>query len=119
VTGIPTDLRRLLNVPEVGWVADSQTDDNGVANDKQMKNRGWLKGPTTFYYGGSILARNNNGDCRRVITTKYLGPGDHWLRFKNVNDQDDGLDQFMHDYLEIVPIGWLRNEEISLEERRK
>ena len=119
VTGIPTDLRKLLNVPEVGWIADNQTDDNGVANDKQMKNRGWLKGPTTFYYGGSTLARNYNGDCRRVITTKYLGPGDHWLRFKNVNEKDDGLDQFMHDYLEIVPIGWLRNENISLEEKRK
>ncbi len=119
VTGIPTDLRRALNVPEVGWVADNQTDDNGVANDKQMKNRGWLKGPTTFYYGGSILARNNNGDCRRVITTKYLGPGDHWLRFKNVNDLDDGLDQFMHDYLEIVPVGWLRREDVSLEDKRK
>ena len=119
VTGIPTDLRRLLNVPEVGWVADNLTDDNGVANDKQMKNRGWLKGPTTFYYGGSTLARNYNGDCRRVITTKYLNEGDHWLRFKNVNDQDDGLDQFMHDYLEIVPVGWMRREDISLEDKRK
>ena len=119
VTGIPTDLRRLLSVPEVGWVADNLTDDNGVANDKQMKNRGWLKGPTTFYYGGSVLARNNNGDCRRVITTKYLGPGDHWLRFKNVNDRDDGYDQFMHDYLEIVPVGWLRREDVSLEDKRK
>ena len=119
VTGIPTDLRKLLNVPEVGWVADSQTDDNGVANDKQMKNRGWLKGPSTYYYGGSMLARNYNGACRRVITTKYLGPGDHWIRFKNVNDKDDDLDQFMHDYLEIVPIGWMRNENISLEEKRK
>lgn len=119
VTGIPTDLRKLLNVPEVGWLADGNTDDNGVANDKQMKNRGWLKGPTTFYYGGSTIARAYNGDCRRVITTKYLGEGDHWLRFKNVNENDDGLDQFMHDYLEIVPVGWMRREDVSIEDKRK
>lgn len=119
VTGIPTDLRKLLNVPDVGWIADNATDDNGVANDKEMKNRGWLKGPTTFYYGGSTIARNYNGDCRRVITTKYLGEGDHWIRFKNVNENDDGLDQFMHDYLEIVPVGWMRREDISLEDKRK
>lgn len=119
VTGIPTDLRKSLSVPAVGWVADSQTDDNGVANDKEMKNRGWLKGPSTFYTAGSTLARNNNYVCRRVITTKYLTDGDHWLRFKNVNENDDGLDQFMHDYLEIVPVGWLRREDISLEDKRK
>lgn len=119
VTGIPTDLRKLMTVPDVGWIADARTEDNGVANDKEMKNRGWLKGPTSFYYGGSILARNYEGACRRVITTKYLTEGDHWLRFKNVNDQDDGLDQFMHDYLEIVPVGWMRREDIPLEEKRK
>ena len=119
VTGIPTDLRKSMEIPAVGWVADSRTEDNGVANDKEMKNRGWLKGPTTFYYGGSTIARNYNCDCRRVITTKYLTEGDHWLRFKNVNDQDDGLDQFMHDYLEIVPVGWLRREDISVEDKRK
>ena len=119
VTGIPTDLRKAMTVADVGWVADAQTEDNGVANDKEMKNRGWLKGPTTFYYGGSMLLRNYSSGCRRVITTKYLTEGDHWLRFKNVNDQDDGLDQFMHDYLEIVPVGWLRREDLSLEEKRK
>ena len=119
VTGIPTDLRKAMTVADVGWVSDARTEDNGVANDKEMKNRGWLKGPTTFYYGGSTLARNYESDCRRVITTKYLTEGDHWLRFKNVNDQDDGLDQFMHDYLEIVPVGWLRREDISIEDKRK
>lgn len=119
VTGIPTDLRKLLNVPDVGWVRDDRTDDNGIANDKEMKNRGWLKGPTSFYYNGSTLARNYEGDCRRVITTKYLSEGDHWLRFKNVNENDDGLDQFMHDYLEIVPVGWMRREDLSVEETRK
>ena len=119
IAGIPVDLRITANNALIGWVSDANTDDNGVANDKEMKNRGYLKGPTTFYYGGSTLARNYNGDIRKVITTKYLGNGDHWIRFKNVKEDDDGKAQFMHDYLEIVPVGWLRREDISLEEKRK
>ena len=121
VTGIPIDLRRKLDVPEVGWVADELTDDNGVANDKQMKNRGWLKGPTSFYLNSSanFPSRKQSDVCRRVITTKYLSEGDHWLRFKNVNDQDNGLDQFMHDYVEIVPVSWMRREDLSIEDKRK
>ena len=119
VTGIPVDLRILLSDPNIGYVADSNTDDNGIANDKEMKNRGYLKGPTTYYYNGSTLARNDNSVVRKVITTKYLGIGDHWLRFKNVKEDDNGKAQFMHDYLEIVPVGWMRREDISLDDKRK
>ena len=32
---------------------------------------------------------------------------------------DDGKAQFMHDYFEIVPISYLRDESISVAERRK
>ena len=119
VTGIPVDLRILLNTPNIGYIADAQTDDNGIANDKNMKNRGYVKGPTTYYYNGSILARDDNSVVRKVITTKYLGPGEHWVRFKNVKEDDNGKAQFMHDYLEIVPVGYLRREDIPLEEKRK
>jgi hypothetical protein len=56
---------------------------------------------------------------RAVIATKYLTAGSHWLRFKNVNDEDDGSAQFMHDYFEIVPISYLRDESIPVEDRRK
>lgn len=119
ITGIPVDLR--LNAetnPRIGYVADSRTDDNGVINDKQMKNRGFLKGSTQYYAYGH-LARHEPSVIRLVLTTKYLDDGDHWFRAKNVNEADDGNDQFMHDYIEFVPVGWLRNENISLEEKRK
>ena len=119
ITGIPVDLRILASNALIGWVNDSRTDDNGVTNDKEMKNRGFLKGPSTTYYGGSTLLRNYDGALRKVITTKYLSEGDHWLRFKNVKEDDDGKAQFMHDYLEIVPVGWMRREDISLEDKRK
>ncbi|MBO4443835.1 MAG: fasciclin domain-containing protein [Bacteroidaceae bacterium] len=119
ITGIPVDLRLSAREnPRVGWVSDAQTDDNGVVNDKQMKNRGFLKGSTQYNAYGH-LARHEPTVIRVVLTTKYLDGGDHWFRAKNVNESDDGLDQFMHDYIEFVPVGWLRNENISLEEKRK
>ena len=119
ITGIPVDLRLSATAnPRIGWIADAQTDDNGVINDKQMKNRGFLKGSTQYYAYGH-LARHEPSVIRLVLTTKYLDGGDHWFRAKNVNENDDGLDQFMHDYIEFVPVGWLRNENISLDEKRK
>lgn len=122
VTGIPCDMSILTDDPHIGSVPDWQTDDNGIANDKQMKNRGYLKGPTTYMFNNGttvIKARDGTQCVRRVITTKYLGEGDHWLRFKNVNDDPGIIDYAMLDYLEIIPVGWLRREDLSLEEKRK
>lgn len=118
ICGVPVDMRLDATNPKVGWIVDDRTDDHGVINDKQMKNRGYLKGSTQYYAYGHI-ARNEPSRLTLVLTTKYLDGGDHWFRAKNVNENDDGLDQFMHDYIEFVPVGWLRREDISLEERRK
>lgn len=120
VAGIPIDLRKMGNAPNIGWVADHNTDDNGVANDKEMKNRGYLKGSSVVRANSDKdITRDYYGALRIVITTKYLTEGEHWLRFKNVNENDDGSAQFMHDYFEIFPMTFIRNEELSLEEKRK
>ena len=120
VAGIPVDLRLLGNSPTINWIADANTEDNGIANDKEMKNRGYLKGSTIVRaYNETTFARDDNSTLRKVITTKYLSEGEHWIRFKNVNDQDDGNAQFMHDYFEIVPVTYLRNENLSLAEKRQ
>lgn len=119
VAGIPVDLRIPANNPSIGWVKDSDTDDNGVANDKEMKNRGYLKAPTTYKYNGSVIVRDEASTIRKVITTKYLSEGEHWIRFKSVFEGDDGKAQFMHDYFEIVPMTFIRNESLSLDEKRK
>ena len=123
VTGLPIDLRLTGSSPLVNWKSDKddlKDDAEAIAaNDKDMKNRGYLKGPTTFYDNEKNLARHNNLCLRAVIATKYLTAGSHWLRFKNVNDEDDGSAQFMHDYFEIVPMSYLRDESIPVEDRRK
>ena len=120
VAGIPVDLRISSTNPAIGYVADAQTEDNGIQNDKEMKNRGYLKAPTSYRGNAdNNIARDDPGIIRKVITTKYLSEGEHWIRFKNVNENDDGSAQFMHDYFEIVPMTFLRDESLSLEEKRK
>ena len=114
-TGIPVDMSIMADNPRVGWVLDDDTDDNGMANDKQMKNRGYLKGASSFKVNaGAKSARNSNACLRLVITTKYLTEGIHWIRVKGINENGIGLD-----YFELVPVGWLRNDNISVEEKRK
>lgn len=123
VTGLPIDLRLTGADPKVDWESDEEleTEEAIVAKDKEMKNRGYLKAPTTFYGTADKkeLARDNEKCLRAVIATKYLTAGSHWLRFKNVLDTDNGDAQFMHDYFEIVPMDYLKDESISVEERRK
>ena len=119
VAGIPVDLRISASDPSIGWVKDSETDDNGVTNDKEMKNRGYLKAPTTYKYNGSVIVRDEAPTIRKVITTKYLAEGEHWIRFKSVFEGDDGKAQFMHDYFEIVPMTFIRNEDLSIDDKRK
>jgi hypothetical protein len=89
-----------------------------VQNDKEMKNRGYMKASTTYVTVGTRTARTQNNVLRKVITTKYLSEGDHWIRFKNAYEFDDGKAQFMYDYFELVPVSFIRDESISLEEKR-
>ena len=119
VTGIPVDVRIQGNNPLIGFVADANTDDNGIVNDKEMKNRGYLKASTTYVTVGTNIARHQQNVIRKVITTKYLSDGDHWIRFKNAYENDNGTNQFMYDYFELVPLSYIRDESISIEEKRK
>ena len=119
VTGIPVDMRYGSEDPRIGFVADELTDDNGIQNDKEMKNRGYLKGPAAMCGNTPDQnARDHTHIIRIVVTTKYLSDSDHWIRFKNVFENDDGTAQFMHDYVEIVPLSYLRDESIPIEEKR-
>ena len=120
VTGIPVDLRMGAKDDRIGYVDDDAKDVTvGINNDKEMKNRGYLKGPTTYNVSNSTNSARTTEYCiRKVITTKYLTEGDHWLRFKNAMEGDKDS-ELMHDYLELIPIGYLRNPDISYTEKRK
>ena len=126
VTGIPIDLTIQGKDAKIGWKPDKGTEDGGMngdeelitANDKDMKNRGYLKGPKSFY-ADEELARDDHRCLRVVIATKQLSEErEHWLRFKNVGVRDPENAQLMLDYLEIVPIGYLRREDITVDQKR-
>lgn len=105
--GIPLDLRISANDPKVGWVADNQSTDNGFENDKMMRNRGYMKGPTTFcvYFGPQpTAARHVEGSLRRIIGTfSFTEYAPHFFRMKSV--MENPKSQLDIDFLEFVPKG--------------
>lgn len=143
VTGIPIDLRKLAS--DLGndfykndFTAKSEGDYSvgvdgksyaGIINDKDMKNRGYLKGPNTIKNGGIVgedgnsgwnTLRNSSGTLRKVVGTVTLKAGqDNWFRMKNAHRTATSVTQGMHDYLEIVPVEYVNDESIPLDEKRK
>ena len=107
---VPIDTRIPYFDPDIGWKHDAYTLDNGVELDKQMRNRGWMKGPDSFYTfnshaggGGYISSRANSSHLRKIITRIQLYEGEHWIRFRNVNTMEDN-EFFRFDYIELVPL---------------
>ena len=101
----PTDLTLTADNPKIGYEDDESTYDNGVENDKAMRNLGYMKAPDIFkVYDGNDLqtARSSNSYLRKIVARRHLGNGNHWIRFKNVDD-DTGI-PFQLDYIELVPL---------------
>jgi hypothetical protein len=98
ITGIPFDIN--TRAEKSGFVPDSETEDNGYDNDKLMRNRGYMKMPATYMLG-NFVARDAD-HARLILTRKYFGEGDHWLRFRKVSD---GLTfEADFDFIEMVPL---------------
>ena len=104
--------------PEIGWQSDASTFDNGLENDKQMRNLGWMKAPDSYSILVEIAAntpgyrpaRESQTTLRKIITKMYLSEGEHWIRFKELNPlRDVNADlyktkHFIFDYIELVPL---------------
>lgn len=108
------DLRKYAN--DVGWESDEnlQTPEAIAENDSLLFEHGYRKGLDYCYVQGSRLEiqRDINFCLRRIITTFTTdGKSDHYLRFKNVCQADDGRVQFMMDYLELCPTHLLKEYE--------
>jgi hypothetical protein len=109
-TGIPLDMRIEADNPKVGWVADANTDDNGIENDKMMRNRGYMKGTSVSYvYNGSDIERREKSCLRMIIATiTFDDYRPHTLRAKSVEERTDR--EFQIDYLDFVPTSYLEKE---------
>ena len=101
--GIPVDLRVGGWDPSIGYVADTEDDEENMANDKAMHNRGYMK-PTDAWHpgGGDDSMRTLASPLRRILATKYLEEGKTYnLRFRQVLDDPERYWSF--DYIELCP----------------
>ena len=110
IQGIPVDLSINGDDPRVGWVADDQTMDYGVENDKMMRNRGYMKsGADIINEGYKNILRNSRNDLRVIVGTFTWGEYDyHYFRAKNVESENG---EFHLDYIELVPVSFLDDED--------
>ena len=99
---------------QTGYVKDELTYDNGVENDKNMRNKGWMKGPMSVYNGYGIPCRNERYNIRKIITQKYFGSGKHKIRFRYIGRNTDP--HFNFDFLEFVPL-YIINDPTKPEDR--
>ena len=107
---IPIDLSKNGADPMVGWIADDQTPDNGVENDKMMRNRGYMKsGADIINESYKNILRNSTNDLRVIVGTFTWDKYDyHYFRAKNV-EREDG--EFHLDFIELVPVSFLDDED--------
>jgi uncharacterized surface protein with fasciclin (FAS1) repeats len=108
--GIPLNMSIWADNPKIGYISDSQTDDNGIENDKMLRNRGYVKGPNSVYIENQRdVARNVKNHLRRILVTKtFDNTSPHTLRVKSVEERTDR--QYNLDYLEFVPVAYLEKE---------
>ena len=100
--GIPIDLRVYSGDPSIGAVADTEDEEENIANDKAMHNRGYMKAPDSWHPGAGDASMRDNGILRRVLTTQYLDPNKEYrLRVRQVLDDPERYWSF--DYIELCP----------------
>lgn len=114
--GIPLDMRKNLADPTIlgsdfGRKAyTDMTDAEKQEDRKTLKNLGYYRGARGGYHyngaGATTTTRfcNNKETFRIVLCTVHVKPGaDHYLRIRSVSSKMGNDNEFMLDYLEIVP----------------
>ena len=112
--GIPLDLSLEANNPAVGYImpGTDPTDPYGYENDKMMRNRGYMKGPTSFRMGSwypAESARLSNNYLRRILGI-FTFDEDATHEFRVVAARSG---QFVLDFLEFVPTEVIESEGVD------
>ncbi len=113
--GIPLDMTKQLNDPSIlgsDWKADyaSMSQIDLSTDQKVLKNKGYYRGAAGGYRydsGGSTsttIFATQPQTIRMVICTTHIDPNvDHFLRIRCVSTKQGNDNEFMLDYLELVP----------------
>ena len=106
---IPANFNQTGTDPQIGWVKDENTKDDGEENDKMMRNRGYMKGPNSILNAVYKTTLREGDACLRFIVNKFTWQdyGAHYFRAKNIESENG---EFHLDYFELVPISYIENE---------
>ena len=114
ICGLPICKDIMSTDERIGLVRDNETLDNGVENDKLLRNKGWMKAPDTYnthnYRPGYVdgPARDDYCSMRKIVLTEYIVEGEHWLRFRHIGEKTySGVSEYnghSFDYIEFVPL---------------
>lgn len=99
--GIPISFRTFDS--NIGYVDDTNDEEENKANDKAMRNRGFMKAMDSYGdVNGSASMRTWGNDVRRILVKKYLrADQENWLRFRQILE---GSTLYMSiDYIELCP----------------
>ena len=100
--GLPIDFRICGGDPSIGWVADTEDEEENRAIDKAMHNRGYMKDMDSWNQGGLNNLRANNGKFRKILTTQALDPNkEYWIRIKLVIENAEA--ELPINYFEFCP----------------
>jgi hypothetical protein len=117
--GIPLDMTKTLNSDyylgsrfdgdESANTYDKRSDEDKADEQKVLKNLGAYRAPRSTYHFNSSGTKyyfvGTNGVYRRILCQTYIDKDtDHYLRFRVASNGKQGNNnEFMLDYLEIVP----------------
>lgn len=108
--GLPVNMGLRPEDPQIGFIKDEdlkkdKSEEEGqdaiIANDKAMRNRGYMKAPASGQANGTNF-RDEAGCFRKIVYTTQLKHGtDYYLQFRQIQDMEDAVCPLC--ILEIVP----------------
>lgn len=98
--GIPVSFRIVDS--NAGRVDDTDDEEENRANDKAMRNRGFMKAMASYGTRGGTSLRDQSNCVRRILVRQFMrADQDYWLRFRQILP---GNQLYMSlDYVELCP----------------
>lgn len=113
--GIPIDMTLYLDDASIlgsdfSTEFSSMTDSEKAADQKALKNKGYYRGMEGGWHDQSVhggtksIWCDQNNTYRKVLCTAHLSDDeDHYLRVRSVSTKQGNDNEFMLDYIELVP----------------
>lgn len=127
---IPLDVRVPITDPRIGWTDYTLEDDQGIATDAALRNRGYMRGLYSYCdhaeyndagnnQPGDNATRNqrytstNNNSLRKIMGRMTIRQSEErWFRIKNVISDESDL-KWQLDFVEFVPVDVVDNDQYS------